>query len=128
MKNLFLKSALLLLTIPFFTMALEPTNPVGFCDRFLKEKDIQVCQQKTQKDDVDWYAATVCNLQKDDSNFWSCWDHIKGVHFNPQALELCGEDKDLNDKDRLTCLDGAQVQRAPASIKNKSAEFQPLTK
>jgi len=50
--------------IPLITLAIEPSNPQGFCERFIADSDIKTCQERTKKEEVDWYAATVCNLQK----------------------------------------------------------------
>lgn len=113
--KLALHSFALVVCIPLVALALEPTNPQGFCDRFIAEKDISLCQKRTNEE-VDWYAATVCHLQKEDSAFWSCWDSIKGKSFNPQALEKCGEDKDLSDNQRQACINGADKGRKPASF------------
>ncbi|MDG0816217.1 hypothetical protein [Bdellovibrio svalbardensis] len=121
MKNV-LHTLLLIAVIPLIALALEPTNPQGFCDRFLGEKDVVKCKERTQKEEVDWYAATVCNLQKEDSAFWSCWDSIKGQSFNPASLDHCGEDKDLTDAQRQECIVSARAGREPAS----SATFQAL--
>ena len=109
------QSVLLIASVPLIALALEPANPSGFCDRFIGEKDIAQCKERTEKDDVDWYAAAVCNLQKDDGAFWKCWDSVKGKSFNPQALDACGEDKDLSDDARLACVNKAQTGRLPAS-------------
>lgn len=122
MKNIFHSIALIAL-IPLIALALEPTNPQGFCDRFVGEKDVQQCKERTQKEEVDWYAATVCNLQKEDGAFWKCWDSIKGQSFNPAALDRCGEDKDLSDIQRQDCVTTARAGREPAS---QNAAFQAL--
>jgi len=117
MKNIF-HSMLLIAIIPLIAIALEPTNPSGFCDRFIGDKDIRKCQDRMQKDDVDWYAATVCNLQKEDDAFWSCWENVKGQSFNPASLDRCGEDKDLSDKARLDCVLSARTGREPAAFQS----------
>lgn len=122
MKNI-LHSIVLIALIPLIALALEPTNPPGICDRFVSEKDAELCKDKVQKNEnVDWYAVTVCNLQKDDGQFWKCWESIQGQSFSPAALEKCGEDKDLSDTQRLTCVDSARGDRKPAS-----QQFQALT-
>lgn len=119
------QSLALVACIPLLAIALEPANPSGFCDRFVGEKEIAQCKERTEKDDVDWYAAAVCNLQKEDKAFWSCWDSVKGKAFNPQALEKCGEDRDLSDEQRQSCVNDANKARVPASEKSKDL-FQPL--
>jgi hypothetical protein len=128
MKPTILNSLFLVALIPLIALAIEPTNPQGFCDRFISEKDLQLCLEKIKKEDVDWYAATVCNLQKEDPAFWTCWESIKNQAFNPALLEQCGEGKDLNDLERQHCLDGAKSTRAPAddSHKKTNSLFQPL--
>lgn len=114
MKNI-IHSVCLIALIPLIAMALEPTNPKGFCDRFVGDKDVSQCAEKIQKDDVDWYAATVCNLQHDDKTFWSCWDSIKGQSFNPAALDKCAENQELTDVQRQECVVAARAGREPAS-------------
>ena len=128
MKNILLNSLLLVALIPLITLAIEPSNPQGFCERFIAESDIKTCQERTKKEEVDWYAATVCNLQKDDQAFWSCWDSIKGQAFNPAQLEHCGEGKDLNDGERQTCVNAAISNRSPAakSDSKKNSYFQSM--
>lgn len=118
----FFKSLILIALVPLITLAIEPMNPQGFCDRFLSDKDIEICKTKTEKDKdlVDWYAATVCNLQQEDSSFWTCWESIRGQSFNPAMLENCGDDNGLTDTERQNCLLKAKAQRLPASIKESS--------
>ncbi|MEK2645842.1 hypothetical protein [Bdellovibrio sp. BCCA] len=111
-------SLILIASIPLLTLAIEPASPSGYCERFIGEKDIQSCKERTEKEDVDWYAGAVCNLQKDDAAFWICWDSVKGKSFNPQALEKCGEDKDLSDEQRQSCVNDAKGARKPASDDN----------
>ncbi|UXR63268.1 hypothetical protein EZJ49_09270 [Bdellovibrio bacteriovorus] len=123
--KLLVNSLFLIAGIPLIALALEPTNPSGLCDRFTGEKDITECQKKTEKENADWYATTVCNLQQDDKAFWACWDSIQGQSFRPQALQKCGEAQDMTDSQRQTCLDSSKQGRAPASADN-AAGFQPL--
>ncbi len=123
MKNI-LHSIVLIALIPLIALALEPTNPPGICDRFAGEKDAEQCREKVQKNEnVDWYAVTVCNLQKDDGQFWKCWDSIQGQAFNPQSLDKCGEESEMSDVQRLTCMESARSDRKPAS---QHANYQPL--
>ncbi|WP_347357788.1 hypothetical protein [Bdellovibrio sp.] len=123
--KLLVNSVFLIASIPLIALALEPTNPAGLCDRFTGEKDIATCQQKTEKENADWYATTVCNLQQDDKAFWACWDSIQGQSFVPQALEKCGEEQDMSDSQRQACLNSSKTSRKPASSEN-AAGFQPL--
>lgn len=120
--KIILNSLLLMAGIPLLALALEPTNPDGFCERFVGEKEISDCEQRTKNEDVDWYAATVCHLQEEDKAFWACWESIRGQSFNPGELSKCGEDPESNDSQRQSCIDGSRSQRKPASI----APFQPL--
>ena len=118
--SIFFKSLCVLLFIPFLTMAIEPVNPHTLCERFVGEDDQKSCDARMKKDDVDWYAATVCSLMQDDTQFWNCWDKIKGASFNPDAVEKCADDSAMKDAERVACIDKARVGRNPAS------EFQPL--
>jgi hypothetical protein len=104
MLQLLLKSHLSFLLIPIITLALEPSNPAGLCDRFLGEQEKTACSHKTSVASLDWYAASACALQQDDKNFMSCLDEIKGSVFNPQALELCAKASDETDQARMSCL------------------------
>jgi hypothetical protein len=104
MLQLLLKTHLAFLLIPLLTLALEPTNPSGLCDRFLGDKDKATCMLKTTKDSLDWYASSACALQQDDKNFMNCLDEIKGASFNPEALELCAKSSDISDEARINCL------------------------
>ncbi len=104
MLQLFLKTHLAFLLIPLITLAIEPTNPTGLCDRFLSEKDKAACVLKTSKAGLDWYASSACALLQDDKNFMGCLEEIKGASFNPEALELCAKPSDLADTARLSCI------------------------
>ncbi|MBS1969559.1 MAG: hypothetical protein JSU04_04605 [Bdellovibrionales bacterium] len=104
MFQLILKTHLAFLLIPLLTLALEPTNPSGLCDRFLGDKDKAQCMLKTTKDPLDWYASSACALQQEDKNFMSCLDEIKGATFNPEALELCAKSTDISDESRISCI------------------------
>jgi hypothetical protein len=104
MYQLFLKTSFAFLLIPLLTLALEPTNPSGLCDRFLGDKEKAQCMQKTTKEELDWYAASACSLQQEDRNFMGCLDEIKGASFNPEALELCAKTPEISDDTRLSCI------------------------
>ena len=114
-----LRSLLLIACIPFVALALDPSNPTGFCSRFIDEKEIATCKARTERDDVDWYAGTVCNLQKEDQAFWSCWNSIKGKEFDPKSLEACADSRDITDQDRQVCVSNALGNRKPASLQKK---------
>jgi hypothetical protein len=128
MKQKLIKSTLPITLIPLIALAIEPSNPEGFCERFIREADIKKCEERTKNDDVDWYAATICNLQKDDKAFWKCWEGIKNQTFNPGKLDACGEQKDLSDLERQACLNTALNRRSPASQESTKANdaFQDL--
>lgn len=115
------------LMISFSSGALEPADPVSFCQRFIGEKEIVRCQERTSRDNVDWYAASLCNLQKEDTAFWKCWDSVKDKAVNPQALQACAADIDASDDERQRCLLKTLNTRAPASA-SPAAIFQPLKK
>lgn len=104
MLQLLLKSYLAFLLIPLLTLALEPTDPSAFCERFLGDKDKASCMLKTAKNELDWYASAACNLQEDDQGFLSCLEEIKGAKFNPEALELCAKPHTIKDSERLSCI------------------------
>jgi len=104
MLQLILKTHLAFLLIPLLTLALEPSNPTGLCDRFLSDKDKATCMLKVSKDELDWYASSACSLQQDDKNFMNCLDEIKGSTFNPEALELCAKSSEISDDSRLSCI------------------------
>jgi hypothetical protein len=104
MLRLLLKTHLAFLLIPLITLAIEPSNPTGLCDRFLGDKDKATCMLKVTKSELDWYASSACALQQDDKNFMDCLDEIKGASFNPEALELCAKQSDLPDAARLNCI------------------------
>ncbi|KYG63552.1 hypothetical protein AZI87_14180 [Bdellovibrio bacteriovorus] len=123
--RLAIKSVVLIASIPLFAFAIEPTNPSGFCDRFIGEKDIEACKTRTENEEVDWYAVTVCNLQKDDKTFWNCWESVKGKSFDPKALAQCTESEDSSDEDRQACVLKAGGNRKPAS-QNTSTPFQNM--
>ncbi|MEK2688356.1 hypothetical protein [Bdellovibrio sp. GT3] len=117
-------SLVLIASIPLIALAIEPTNPPGVCDRFIGESEAKACQEKMQNNqNVDWYAVTVCNLQKDDQQFWKCFDSIQNQAFNPGSLDKCGEETEMTDAQRLSCMDSARSDRKPAS---QNANYQSL--
>ena len=125
--KLLLQSLLLIACVPFLSLALEPVHPESVCNRFIGETDIKSCETRAQKDNVDWYAVSLCNLQKEDSAFWACWDQVKDKKIKPQALKSCVGDENFSDEQRQSCLEGALSNgRMPASSESKSDIFQPL--
>lgn len=118
--SILIKSLIALSLLPLLAIAVAPRNPTALCDRFVVEKEQALCEERVAKDKVDWYAATACGLSQDDTQFWKCWDKIKGATFNPAAVEKCADDNAMKDVERVACIDKARVGRNPAS------EFQPL--
>ncbi|HEY8269598.1 MAG TPA: hypothetical protein VIG33_01815 [Pseudobdellovibrionaceae bacterium] len=104
MLKLLLNTYLAFLLIPLLTLAIEPTNPTGLCDRFLGDQEKTACMVKTSQTELDWYASSSCALQQDDKNFMNCLEEIKGASFSPEALELCAKSVDLTDEARLSCI------------------------
>ena len=129
MLTAILKSALVFALIPIFTLAIEPTNPVGLCDRFLGDEEKADCVSKISTADLDWYAASACSLQQEDKNFHSCLKEIQQASFNPEALELCAKDPSVSDELRFTCIQKikgrdytrAQMKKCVASGSTESA-------
>lgn len=124
--NLFLKSQFALWLIPLIALAVTPTNPSSLCDRFVGEAEQKVCEVKTAKEEVDWYAATVCGQMSADGEFWKCWDKIKGAQFSPVQLDRCQSEHAATDADRITCVEKSRLPRSPASQKSGDGEFQSL--
>lgn len=125
--KLVLKSLLLIASIPLLAFALEPVNPENLCSRFIGDDDIKSCEQRTQKETIDWYAASVCNLQKEDTAFWSCWDSLKDKKIQPRSLSSCVGNEAMSDEERQTCISQlfSTSGRAPAAQKSSDI-FQPL--
>lgn len=121
------KSLLPVACIPFLAFALEPVNPENLCSRFIGDDDIKNCEQRTQKENIDWYAASVCNLQKEDAAFWTCWDSLKDKKIQPRSLSSCAGDETLADEQRQACLTNlfSTSGRSPAAHKSPDL-FQPL--
>lgn len=116
-----LRSLFILLAIPLISMAIEPINPKGLCDRYIKSEDQKKCIDTIDKEDIDWYAAGICNMQKDEILFQKCMDTIRGQSFQAKALETCSDETALSDLDRIACLEKSK-ERMPAS----TSPFQPL--
>lgn len=126
MLQLLLKTHLAFLLIPLLTLAIEPNNPTGACDRFLGDQDKAQCLQKASAQDLDWYASSACSQQQDDKNFLGCLDEIKGASFHPEALELCAKPTDLSDELRMACLRKIKNQDySRAQIKKCSEAGEP---
>lgn len=104
MLQLLLKTHLAFLVIPLFTLAIEPNNPVTFCDRFLGDADKAACVEKTEKNKSDWYASSACSLLDDNDQFMTCLDEIKDGDYHPEALELCTQNRETTDENKRFCL------------------------
>jgi hypothetical protein len=109
-------------------LALEPQNPATLCDRFIAPETKSLCEKKITKMSPDWYLASVCDKQFEDSEFWKCLELSQSKNFSPVALESCNADG-VSDEKRLSCLknlatqnsfqSGAVLQRTPASQRKK---------
>lgn len=119
---------LAILAIPFTAWALEPADPASHCSRFLEKSEMEKCQSRAAQENIDWYAAALCNMQKEDTAFWKCWDSVKDQPIRLQVLKKC-VDRD-NDEERQACIkssviDSPKFLRSPASA-TSSDLFQPL--
>lgn len=117
-------SVAVIFSAPLLALSLEPADPVSFCHRFIDQNAIETCQMRTAKENVDWYAAAICNMQKEDSAFWSCWDSVKDKSINLQVLKKC-DDSEFGDDQRQACVESSLNSRSPASA-NSADLFQPL--
>ncbi len=119
----------LIVAAPWIANALEAQEPTSLCDRFLGGAQ-ESCVKKITEMKPDWYLASVCNLQFDDKIFFDCLSLGTKHSFSPSALEACTS-ADLNDADRMTCIQKAhssladsfqadKVSRKPASLPAKS--------
>lgn len=125
-------SALLagLAMIAISAVALEPVHPPTLCDRFLAEKDIALCQQKAEKNNLDSYVAALCGQMDSDEAFQSCWALAAKAQVDPRRLEKCDNEKS-EDEVRLNCLTSVLAEpggrgRQPASPSKKASGFQKL--
>ena len=125
--KLLIKSLLPIACVPFLAVALEPVNPENLCSRFIGDDDIKNCEQRTTKENIDWYAASVCNLQIEDAAFWTCWDSLKDKKIQPRSLVGCVGDENFGDEERQACVKNSfnPSGRTPAAEKSSDL-FQPL--
>lgn len=114
--------------------ALNPIEPSTLCDRFIQDQDKKQCERQAIKLDLDWYAASVCDLLDSDSQFLKCWTEVDGKIYSPPDLIDCVSE-DLVDEDRRACLrrvskKDSATSRVPAAEGKakgqKPAIFQPL--
>ncbi len=105
MRYRFYILALLLSNLTCFTCltwAIEPTNPLTLCERFIAPETKKDCENKIKKIAPDWYLATVCEKQFEDKDFFSCLELSEKYNFSPAKLGPCAEH--MLDSERLGCL------------------------
>ncbi|HRO67393.1 MAG TPA: hypothetical protein PL182_07505 [Pseudobdellovibrionaceae bacterium] len=126
--NLFVSLILLCSSSAFAkpAAALNPVEPSTLCERFIREKDKGRCQEKAKVMDLDWYAATVCDLIESDDQFLRCWSDVDGKIYSPPDLVDCASD-DLTDEARRACLVKISLKTAPSS-RIPASIYQPLKK
>lgn len=115
---------LVLILIPLFaiqSLALDMTNPVSLCDRFLSETEQQACEKRVSALKPDWYLATTCGKQDDDQIFFECLELTKTGQFAPLKLDLCTMDN-LVDSDRMTCIKAARTDSKEAFQQPRPAQ------
>jgi hypothetical protein len=122
-----MKLLILTTTLVFAVLAqaLEPQDPKSLCDRFLGG-DQESCEKKVSELKPDWYLAAVCNRQFDDKLFYECIGLSAKHSFSPINLEPC-DAQELNDMDRMKCVEGAKTTLAksyqPEKISRKPANL-----
>lgn len=106
--------------------ALNPRDPLTLCDRFITVEEQKICEEKIRKIQPDWYLSGVCQHQYEDQNFYDCLILSRQKSFHISKLHQC-EDSDLNDEERMECLnkialkDDKKSQRQPASKKKPNS-------
>ena len=126
MLSLTWKTLLVLFTIPFLGIAIEPVQPNSLCDRFITNEEQKQCAVKLSRDEFDSYASMVCGKMTSDSSFWLCFDEAKNSRFSLENLEKCNGERELTDESRLHCLKNAKLGstgRTPAAA-SKKGEYQ----
>lgn len=131
MKNFIFCGILLIYNLSW---GIEPIQPDSLCERYIKDEEIQSCLVRISKVEIDWYAAGICHLQKEESLFNQCLSLVIGKTLNPKNIEICSDEERLTDIERLDCLK-KNLQRSPASenlfqektisrpgVKNKSSQ------
>ena len=127
MRETMKKITISLLTLLFAhdTLSLDPRNPIALCDRFITVEEQKVCEKKIRTLQPDWYLAGICQHQYEDQNFYDCLGLSKKLDIPISKLHKC-EDTDLNDEDRMSCLNKVitaksnKVVRQPTSKKKSS--------
>lgn len=107
--------------------SVEPVNPEGMCERFLKPTDQADCLKRAKTLDLDWYAAGVCDKVDDDDRFTACWKAIAGKEYEPRALAACAADG-LADDPRIDCLKKAGTREALAAGGKTAPKRLPASK
>lgn len=113
--RIFFNISIAMCCTPGLALALEPSEPSTVCERFIGEAETQKCKERAAQDTIDWYAGSLCNLQKEDTAFWNCWETLKGKQINPQILAQCDDTHDLTDEQRQSCIQSSMSGRKPAS-------------
>ncbi len=128
-KLLFALSLLNLPTILFAktSTSIDPKNPVSLCERFIVPQAKAACEKKIEKWGPDWYLASVCEKQFDDSLFFNCLQLSQSKNFSPVALETCNADG-LSDQERLSCLTKSGVQHVYQDVKLKAPQRIPASR
>lgn len=101
------------------SLEVEADNPLNICERMKdsedkKNSDKQACEVLANRENLDWYAATMCGVIKDDKKVIECWTQIEGSKMSPPQLKEC-EKKSKNDDQLFACI-VALGKRSPASI------------
>lgn len=99
------------------THAADPQDPKAFCDRFVSPIDKEDCQKRVEKAKPDWYLASVCSKQYEDTAFYRCLELSQTHRFSPTKLEACSN-SDMNDSQRMTCI------RTVATVNSSSEAYQ----
>lgn len=93
---------------------LAPKNPKDLCERYIAPEANQECAARIKNLGPDWYLASICERQFEDSDFWRCLEMSKATNFSPDKLENCAKE-DLSDKERMDCLQKLAASRGKDS-------------
>jgi hypothetical protein len=86
-------------------LAVEPKNPVTLCERFISPQTKSACEKRLDKLGPDWYLASVCEKQFEDSLFFDCLQLSATKNFSPIKLDKCDQ-VGIPDMERINCLIG----------------------
>lgn len=110
-------SALLFFSISFAkpsSLEVEADNPLLVCDKMKIAENKKDCELKANQENLDWYAATMCGVIKDETLVIKCLNDIEGHKISPVSLKEC-EKKSKTDDSLYTCISSLK-SRSPASI------------